>query len=56
MKIFCNKLHYKYSKKHGKNQSENKIIVLKLISIKIHLLKKKKNVSLSDAVHVKLSS
>lgn len=55
MKIFCNKLHYKYSKEHGKNQSENKISVLKLISRKIHLLKKK-NVSLSDAVHVKLSS
>lgn len=30
MKIFCNKLHYKYSKKHDKNQSENKISVLKL--------------------------
>lgn len=29
MKIFCNKLNYKYLKKHVKNQSENKISVLK---------------------------
>ena len=40
MKIFCNKLHYKYLKKHDKNQSENKISVLKL-SVEKYLLKKK---------------
>lgn len=30
MKILCNKMHYKYLKKHVKHQSENKISVLKL--------------------------
>lgn len=30
MKIFRNKLHYKYLKKHVKNQSENKISVRRL--------------------------
>lgn len=40
MKIFCNKLHYKYLKKHAKNQSENKTTVLKL-SVEKYTYKKR---------------
>lgn len=49
--IFCNKLHYKYLRKHGKNQRENKISVLKLLLEKYF----KKHVSLCEALNVKLS-